>query len=132
MSAADDVAAYLVAQSHASAVGTDIFVNQLPDTPDEAISVYDTPGLESDQAFNDGSAGEAVLIHPAVQVRKRHTDGDDAMDDALGIFNELDGLGKATLNSVDYEYIKANHMPYLLEIDEKRRPVVVCNYQLTR
>lgn len=132
MSAADDVAAYLVSKSHATAIGTDIFVNHLPDTPDEAIAVTDTPGLQSDHAFNDHAAGGAILLHPAVQIRKRDTDGDGAMDDAVLIFDELDGLGKTTLNSVPYEYIYADHMPYVLDVDEKRRTIVVCNFQMTR
>ena len=114
MSAADDVAAYLVAQLHATAVGTDIFINWMPDTPDEAICVYDSPGEPADHAFGSMAGGSAILTHPGVQIQKRHVDGDTAMDKAILIHDELDGLGKATLNSVAYEAIFARQLPFFL------------------
>ena len=98
MPAADDIAEYLEDQSLGT-VGTDIFVGQLPDDPDNAICVAQTAGKPPDYLGAQEYAG--------IQIRVRNTDHDTGYALANNILDLLHGAHSLTLETRPYHRIDA-------------------------
>jgi len=104
---------------------TDLFLHQMPDTPDACISVHDTGGFDPEpHDYNK----------PTVQVRVR---GDkmgylDAWNQAEDIKDALHELTNETFGGT--RYIQIMMQGDILDIgdDEKGRPVLTLNFLVHR
>ena len=120
-----DVANYLINNSLATSIGTDIFLDNKPDQPDNIVSIFEYAG--------SSTTGVSALDR-RIQISVRNKSYSVARSKAWEIFNLLDksenkGEGiQLTQNRVSV--INALQQPFKLETDVNERSVFVCNYAI--
>jgi len=110
--------------------GTDLFVGLEPATPDDCVTIFDTPGQPPVLTLG-GQSGEGYFF-PAIQIRVRnnsYTTGWDVIND---IKTTLHGLNNETWNGTIYDVVKCNGEPFLLNWDENERARFVSTYNIFR
>jgi len=122
-----DIAAYLATGGFGT-VGTSIFVNTMPATPDNciAVSVYagSPPERTHDSSGND---------NPSVQVRVRNMNAGTARTKVEQVYNYLDGITNTTIGSTFYLGIFAiNSGPIPMGKDENGRTEYTHNFAVKR
>lgn len=130
----DEVSTYLQTNG-VGTVGTVVFLDYLPDTPDTVVSLFANPGSPPTTVMG-GSSGAAVVRNPRLQVFTRGTaDGAGVVAARVAIdaiYALLEQVVNTTLSSVRYLSIEAVDEPALLERDEQQRPVYVCNFEVMK
>jgi len=86
-----------------TSVSSDIFLDDLPDTPDNCLAIYHAGGQDSKHQL--GASKKAVHETPVFQVRIRNVSSATATTQAESIKDILDGLVNQTINSNDYKSI---------------------------
>lgn len=122
-----EIADYLQSKSLGT-VGTDIFYDYLPPSPDTLTVVYDTGGYEGHRKL--------AYDNPTIQIRTRAIAGPTsvltAYNRALAIYNELQGLSNVTLSSgtrlINSYGIQS--APTALDKDAENRAEFTINFQL--
>lgn len=125
----EDVGAYLDAGSTRFAAGTSLFYNYLPDEPNRATSIIETPGQAPARAF--GSTGPS-WEQGRIQVASRSTSSATARADIDAAFVLLEAVDNETLTSNLFLRISAVQSPFLLARDERGRPVFAANFDVWR
>lgn len=122
--AAEDVLTILSA-SHGT-LGVDLFSNSEPDSPDNAVTIYDTGSSRPSEL-------EMTWEYPTVQVRVRRRMGKylEGKTKALALMNTLHGYVGA-VGSVQYALIKVVNGPIPLGDDDKGRPRWTFNLEIQR
>lgn len=115
--------------SLALATGTDLFVNEEPDKPDNCVTVYDT-GQEAEQLYVDPD--ETALESLSVQVRVRHKVASLAWALANNIKTELHGQNKVTQGGAIYLGIWHASGPFPLGKDGQNRTLYTVNFDMMR
>ena len=88
---------------------TNLFVGYEPPTPDECVTIFDTPGF---------------------RVRSNsYTDGWDLIQDITTV---LHGLSQETWNATLYSVIKCSSGPAMLDWDNNNRPRFIVNFDIQR
>ncbi len=131
-SPAEDLGTYCAGQGHGT-VGTDIFFNNLPDTPeypDNLIVFSDTGGFPPDHAMG-ANAVNPVFENASMQVLVQHNDPESGFGTLYDIFKLLDGYS-GTLDSVEYLLVTAESSPFLIGKDENDRERFACNFLIKR
>lgn len=126
----DDLADRLTTQSVAT-TGTNLFKSEMPSTPDELVTLFQTAGGPPVHAMGVGP-GNAQVEQPHVQVRVRSGRPDSAHKLAQDVYHALDGLGPVTINGVVYHNVFALQSPFFLDQDETGRYVYGCNFEIVR
>jgi len=122
-----DIAAYLATKGYGT-VGSTIFVNFLPPTPDNCIIVSGYAG-GAPMRTHDTSGNEA----PSVQIRVRNTSTATARSKIQQIYNTLDGITNTTLSSTFYLGIESiNSGPIPMGKDENGRQEYSWNFSCLR
>lgn len=132
-SPAEDIATYCANQGLGT-LGTDIFVNDLPDKPgypDNLIVFNDTPGFPPDHAMG-GPSTNPVFENPTLQVLVQNIYSETASNNCYNVFQELDGLKDQTIDSVVYLLVTALNTPFIIGKDENDRYRVACDFLITR
>lgn len=106
-------------------LGTNIFVDTKPATPDNLISVFGYAGRAPRQTHS--CDGEGL---PGVQVWVRNTSAATGRSTIENIFNELDGLTNVTINGTYYLGIFANQHPEPMGKDENGRSEFSVNFSV--
>lgn len=134
----DNTAAELLRQSLVTAtIGTlpsadaawPIFVNHMPDTPDNAICVYDTAGTTDGRNQRTG----ATIDHPGFQVKVRSKDHPTGYPKIKAIAAHLDSIKReqVAVSGDDYTIHAATRrgtiLPLGQEPDKKRRDAFTVN-----
>lgn len=122
-----DIADILAATSSlALTFRTDLFVSEMPATPDECVCVYDTGGFEPEANF--------VYERPTVQVIIRGAkDAYVATHNlAQGIRDVLHALANYTINSARYIGIWCQSDIMSLGYDKNHRPMLSVNFRIHR
>lgn len=106
--------------------GTDLFVSEMPETPDECVCVYDTGGYEPEANFN--------YERPTVQVRVRGSKGAYVAAYTLtqDIRDALHALANHTINSARYIGIWCESDILPLGYDNNHRPMLSVNFRIHR
>lgn len=127
----DDISDYLTTQG-ITTDGTQIYKSYRPDAPDAVIALYETAGLEPVRAMRSAT-GQPVEERPGLQVvvRAGFYDYQTARQKANDIWGLLENLD-TTINSVRYFWIAAQQMPFLFGRDEQSRPLIACNYMVSK
>ena len=120
-----DLGDYLTSQG-AFTAGTNLFEGLMHTTPRTAVCLYEGPGAGPVHAFN-GSAGQAVEEHVAIQVVSRSTDYATARANAQLAYRLLDGLPTRDINGVGYKWARARQVPFLMGRDEEHLPLIAFN-----
>jgi hypothetical protein len=134
MSMADDISAFLIAQSVLTAAGTDHWINWMPDVPDAAVALYETAG----EAPTLGLGADGVQYenpHLQIVVRGAQDDTQTPLATAVTIMKELakvqgDRLG--SLNGTRYLWIQPIQSPEIVDYDAKGRPVASFNCRVSK
>lgn len=122
-----DVKDILAATSTLALVfGTDLFVSEMPHSPDRCVCVYDTGGFEPEANF--------VYERPTVQVRVRGAKGQyvSAHSLAQAVRDTLHGLANYTTNGARYVGIWCESDILSLGYDDNHRPLLSINFRLHR
>lgn len=106
----------------------DLFVAEEPMSPDNCVTVYDTPGGEAQVTLNKSHK----LMLPSIQVRVRNNDYRNGWDQIHDIRTFLDARVGETQNGTYYSLIKAKSEPELLSRDENGRFIFVINFEIHR
>ena len=122
MTAESDIAAYL-ATLGLGTVGTSIFVNIKPATPDNLIAVFVYAGQAPERTHD--TSGNA---RPGIQVWVRNTSAGTCRSKIETVFNCLDGITNTTLTGTFFEGIMANQSPEPMGQDENGRSEFVVNF----
>jgi hypothetical protein len=125
----DDLRAYLAlpASGLSLTAGTNLFVSDMPTTPDKAVCLYDYGGTPP-QFFLDGTR----LERPSVQVVCRDATLANARTLADAVFVYMLGITSKTLNGKVWVVCNPNQTPFFLRRDEKERSLVVCNWDIMK
>ena len=122
-----DIQDILVATSSlALTFATDLFVSEMPDTPDECVCVYATGGFEPEANF--------VYERPTVQIRVRGSRGAYVAAHNLtqSIRDALHGLANHTINGARYIGIWCESDILSLGYDKNHRPMLSVNFRIHR
>ena len=123
----EDIADVLaLASACALTVGTDLFCNFMPSTPDACTAVYDTGGEAPEPGFN--------YERPTFQVRVRGDKGDNrpAHEHAQACRDELNGTNNYTINSARYIGIWCVTDVIFVGYDDNNRPIFTVNLRAHR
>lgn len=132
MSLLHDMAVYLTSAAGLTP-GTDLFLGQMPDQPDELVCLYETGGRSPAKAMGN-TAGRAHAEYPRLQVVARGAQYgyDSARALANRAFVLLDGLPHRSINGTMYHYGSALQSPFLLNVDEQGRPTIAFNVDIVK
>ena len=123
MSLASEIGAYLEAQN-IGAVGTDVFLTLLPDTPDTVVAIIPYPGLPPEDTFQTPN----VWIYPRFQVLVRNRDYVPAYAKTLAIFQVLN-FGESVLSGIHYMRCRPLQSEALIDSDANGRIILRMNYE---
>ena len=114
-------------------VATTVYRGFLPDTPDEAVAVYEYPGQEPIRAMRS-SPGQPVAERPRVQVvcRAAAWEYDRSRQKANDAWRLMEGLGERTINGTRYLFVRTLQSPFLLQRDEAQRVVIAFNAEVLK
>ena len=124
----DELATYLAAQGIGTQ-GVDLFNGVLPDSPPDAVALFEYGGVAPVHALG---GGQAKYERPRVQVVARATTYSAARSKIETIYKLLQAVSNASLSSVRYLSIEAVQSPFLLTRDENARVVLACNFQIVK
>ncbi len=117
-----DIAEMLEDSSVGRTLGTDLFYSFLPDTPNDAVCVYDDGDTEAPHPMVD-------LSKPEIQIVVRDVDYDDAWSTAVTIKDFLHKKVNHTQNSTRYIFILANSGIMPAGRDSKNRIMLSLNFR---
>lgn len=130
MSCPFDIATYIASTLAMGTLGTNVFVNSMPNSPDSAVTVYEYSGWPT--TIGMGNPDTDVLENLSLQVATRHPESSTAHARAQTIYRGLDGRGDLTINGVTYLWLRAAQAPFLLKRDENQRETFVFNLAVQR
>lgn len=116
------VAAYL-ASAGLGTLGTSIFVNVKPATPDNLISVFGYAGSPPERTHD--TSGNS---RPGIQVYVRDTSASTCRTRIESVFNLLDGISDTSLSGIFFLSIQANQSPIPMGDDENGRKEFIINF----
>ena len=132
-----EIATYLQNSSLGLTMGSNLFVGQLPDTPDECVAVGERPGQAPVMWLTGGVAptgatgvtgpaspvNESKLDRPTVQVRVRCPTYVTGNTLTQGIFGKLQGVTETTITSGGqlFHLIAALGSPAYIGVDVQQR-----------
>jgi hypothetical protein len=123
-----EIAAYLVTNGIGT-IGTDIFVAEVPDTPNLCVMLFEYAGSPSDHTLDS-----TRVTNPGLQVRVRgernqYIAGREKCESVAAL---LDGLCNTTIGTHFYYSIFAAQEPSFLGLAENNRPEWVQNFRVSR
>lgn len=127
----DDMLTHLGSSGVGLTAGTNLFAGTLPDSPDKACAVYETGGAPPVHAMGAGP-GNALVEQPRVQVVTRAMSYQSARQLAQNVFQVMDGLTNATINSTSYLLVSAVNSPAAMGLDDRARPRLVMNFDIIK
>lgn len=126
MTVPEECVATKLAADGLGTLGTTIFVNTKPPTPDAIISVFGYAGTPPDHT-HDTSGNR----HPGIQVWVRASTAAAARATIESVYNDLDGIVNTSLSGTFFEGIFANQEPEPMGKDEPGRSEFVVNFSTT-
>ena len=124
-SAAEDIKDYLVDQG-VGTLKTDLFVGDMPNTPDACVSIVDSPGLSPELRYEWERPGIQILTRASIGGYR------SAYTKAKLVYDTLHGTTNETINATIYKLIAAAHSPLYVGKDEKNRPMWSINFNIQR
>lgn len=103
-------------------IGDDLFVSSMPDSPDNAVCVYDEPGTVLNQNHYDNSDSFGTMI----KVRGSHA---FILETMLEIHRNIAGLGDETLDGLYLLDTRIQTAPGDIGMDEQGRREYTVHYE---
>lgn len=119
----DDIATYLQTNG-VGTVGTDIFLGQLPASPDNCVALFEYAGFPPDLIWS----GE----RPGLQARIRNKSYSAGRTKAEQVVQKLHGLAESTLSGTRYLLVRAEQSPESLGRDANGRNEWVVNFAIIK
>lgn len=132
MSQADDIRTALEADSSlALELAVNLFVGEMPNTPDECVCVYDSGGFDPVNAL-DSRSNETTIFKPTVQIRVRGNRGGYLLAFSLAreIRDALHGMTGYTVDGTRYLGIWAVADAQFIYFDDNKRPIFSINFRM--
>lgn len=107
---------------------TNLFVGEEPDSPDNCVTIFDTPGFGRQMTMQKGEE----YHRPSVQIRVRNNGYQAAYSILADIVTELHALNHQTINGTIYEVIKCVTEPAPFGKDENGRHWWIANFDIQR
>jgi hypothetical protein len=107
---------------------TNLFIGREPSTPDDCVTIFDTPGAPPQSTLQKGEN----YYYPSIQIRVRDTKYVDAEALANDIMVSLHGRAQERWNGTLYTLVKCTTGPALLDYDENHRPRFIVNFDIQR
>lgn len=125
----EDLGSYMASNGRGT-LGTDLFLNMMPDSPDSVTSITE---YLSGQPLDTMGAHAPLVELPMIQVlvRRGPTEYLTARTEADLVYNLLVMILDTTIGSNRYTVTPTN-TPTLTGRDEQKRPIVTCNYAVRR
>lgn len=123
----EDLRTYLASAGLGLTAGTNLFVSDMPTTPDACVCLFDYGGTPP-QFFLDGTR----LERPSVQVAVRAATLATARSTMDSVVTKMMALTGATVSGKNWVQCLPNQSPFFLRRDEKERPWVVCNFDIMK
>jgi hypothetical protein len=113
--------------SGSSGAVRNLFVGKEESTPDDCVTIFDTPGFPPMLTLNDQG-----YYYPTIQIRVRSRKYVDGYALAQKIQSALHGRAQETWNDTLYTVIYCSGDIALLDWDDKGRPRFVINFYIQR
>jgi len=107
---------------------TNLFVGKEPATPDNCVTIFDTPGFPPDKMYDQS----ACYDRPSVQIRVRNTSYLTGWQLIHAIKEFLHCRNQSTWNSTLYSAIFCSQEPALLDWDSNDRARFVSTFDIQR
>ena len=127
-----DVGAYLNSVYAASysgkfALGTNLFLSLLPESPDTCMGVFENAGVAPVYTF-----GATSVTRPELQVIIRNSSYETGRSDSQELFEIFVDLAETTVNNKVYHRIEPISLPALTNRDDNGRALFSMNFAVTR
>lgn len=110
-----------------SATANNLFVHDMPNDPDFAVSVMRYEGKAPTETFGN----PLHTRNPRIQVQVRHFESNVALDRAGDILRELVKIKDQTINGTRYQRVTAVGEPAEIGPDSKNRERATVNFQVS-
>lgn len=125
----EDIKDILEAESSLGLVfGENLFIGREPSSPNNTITIFDTPGKPPQQTYKKGEN----YYYPSIQIRARNDDYISGITLLSSIRDVLHNMNNETINSTLYCSIVAKGEPALLDWDQNARPRFILNFDIQR
>jgi hypothetical protein len=108
--------------------GTNLFIGREPTTPDNTVTIFDTPGSPPQLTYAQGEN----YYYPSIQIRVRNNSYINGYNSIKAIMDELHAYGPEAINGTVYNLIKCSQDPFLIDYDENGRARWICNFDIQR
>ena len=105
-----------------------LFVGKEPTSPNNCVTVFDTPGSPPLLGLNS----DLEYYYPSIQIRVRHIDYIVGYEWAYNIMKSLHARSQEAWNDTSYSIIRSMGDPAHLDWDENGRSRFVINFDLQR
>lgn len=114
--------------------GVDLFTDSEPVSPDNIVTLYDTPDAGPQLFLNkeDDDEPDDRYEYVGVQTRIRNNHANAGKLLAGEIMGVLHGKGNMVINDTLYTLIQALDSPTVIDYDSKNRAIIVVNYHIQR
>lgn len=126
----EELATFLDTASTRFALGTNLFLNDLPDIPATATGLFETGGVPPTRTFRPST--KAAWENQRVQVYCRSTSSVKARADVQAVFVAFEGIVNTSLSGTTYLRVSAVQSPFLLERDQGGRVSFAVNFDVMR
>ena len=132
----EEVGTYLTSSTTIGTLGTDVFLNVLPETTRVTVALFENAG----QAPSHTIGGRvAAFTQPSVEILVRSTAGSGGIANPSNarakiqrVYNRLSTVANQTISGSTYLRIVPEGEPYLYDRDEQGRVVFACSFVVTR
>jgi hypothetical protein len=109
------------------ALGTNLFLSLMPESPDNCMAVYENSGAPPLYTF-----GATRLVRPEMQIYVRNTSYEQGRSDCQEVFEIFVDLTETTVNDKVYHRVEPNGSPGLISRDDNGRCLFSMNFAVVR
>ena len=123
-----DIKDIIVAGGLGLAFASTLFIGKEPVSPDDCVTIFDTPGEPPDTFYSN----DAVYNRPSIQIRVRNTSYLSGWAIINNIKVLLHNLAQTTVNGTLYSAVFCSSEPALLDWDANDRARFVTTFDIQR
>lgn len=125
-----DIGQYLQTNS-IGALGTDLFLSQMPDSPDDAIALYEYAGNTPSRMGDNRRPGLQVKVRGDYETARAKIDEIYTLLSKIGNEYEDDAPEGVTINGTTYLHFETVQEPFPLGVDDNGRHELAQNFIVT-
>ena len=125
-----DLGGYIDTNFASLTLGTNFFYGFLPESPDNAVAIYENSGVSS--IFTQGTVNTPAIERPQLQFLVRNTSYETGIALANSLYLFITAVANQTINSTRYLRVVAISNPSVIERDQSKRIIFTCNFDVQR